>query len=167
MSYGIVKNAKIKDKKIFINYRSNNVLPKTYGWAEYAKPGNSFEDNLYDFYNEISCGGGLEISHNSIHYKIAKELRRVGIEIISGWQKKLKRANFMESYSLAKMIANKKNRIEGIVYFESADGPCYVQKSTKNKTYYTFDKDCALKCNAYQYEHLVDTTEGRTFIFLI
>ena len=166
MSYEIIKNVKIKDKKIFINYRSNNVLPKTYGWAEYAKPGNSFEDNLYDFYNEIACTGGLEIARSNTHYKIAKELRRMGVDIIDGWHK-LKKSSFMENYSWAKKIANKKNRIEGVVYFESADGPCYVQKSTKNKTYYTFDKDCALKCNTYQYEHLVDTTEGRTFIFLI
>ena len=166
MSYEIVKNVKIKDKKIFINYRSNNVLPKTYGWAEYAKLGNSFEDNLYDFYNEIACTGGLEIARSNIHYKIAKELRRMGVDVIDGWHK-LKKSSFMENYFLAKKIANKKNRIEGIVYFESADGPCYVKKITKNKTYYTLDKDCALRCNTYQYEHLVDTTEGREFIFLI
>lgn len=166
MSYGIVKNVKIKDKKIFINYRSNNVLPKTYGWAEYAKPGNSFEDNLYDFYNEIACTGGLEIARSNTHYKIAKELRRMGVDVIDGWHK-LKKSSFMENYFLAKKIANKKNRIEGIVFFESADGPCYVKKNTKNKTYYTLDKDCALRCNTYQYEHLVDTIEGRAFIFLI
>lgn len=168
MSYGIVKNAKIdfKNKKIFINYRCNNVLPKTYNNVEYTLKENSFEDNLYDFYNEIACTGGLEIARSNIHYKIAKELRRMGVDVIDGWHK-LKKSSFMENYFLAKKIANKKNRIEGIVFFESADGPCYVKKITKNKTYYTLDKDCALRCNTYQYEHLVDTIEGRAFIFLI